>query len=122
MQLGNFSISLAVNDLEKPKSFYQSLGFKIIGGEQSQGWLILMSGDHKIGLFQGMFEQNILTFNPGWDKEGNPLNDFDDIRSLHQSLKEKGIEIAQENITKEGPSNFSVIDPDGSPILFDQHV
>jgi len=123
MQLGAFSISLAVKDIEKSKFFYEKLGFSQMGGEQSQGWLILRNGDHTIGLFQGMFENNIMTFNPGWDKHCNTLDSFDDVRKLHKEFKDNGIEMSQESISGEsGPSSFSVSDPDGNAILFDQHV
>jgi catechol 2,3-dioxygenase-like lactoylglutathione lyase family enzyme len=123
MKLGAFSISLAVKDIEKSKLFYEKLGFIQIGGEQSQGWLILRNDDHTIGLFQGMFENNIMTFNPGWDKDCNALDAFDDVRKLHKEFKDSGIEMSQESISGDsGPSSFSIIDPDGNAILFDQHV
>jgi len=123
MELGAFSISLAVKDIEKSKIFYEKLGFKVFAGEQSQNWLIMKNGDHAIGLFQGMFETNILTFNPGWDKDCNKLESFTDVRELHKKFKSEGIEISSESITNEtGPSSFSVIDPDGNSILIDQHV
>ena len=123
MKLGAFSISLAVKDIEKSKLFYEKLGFIQIGGEQSQGWLILRNDDHTIGLFQGMFENNIMTFNPGWDKDCNALDVFDDVRKLHKEFKDSGIEMSQESISGDsGPSSFSVVDPDGNAILFDQHV
>ena len=123
MELGAFSISLAVKDIEKSKIFYEKLGFKVFAGDQSQNWLIMKNGDHSIGLFQGMFETNILTFNPGWDKDCNKLESFTDVRELHKKFKSEGIEISSESITNEtGPSSFSVIDPDGNSILIDQHV
>ncbi len=123
MQLGTFSISLAVKDIEKSQLFYEKLGYSQIGGEQSQGWLILRNGDHVIGLFQAMFENNIMTFNPGWDKDCKTLDTFDDVRKLHKKFKEDGIKMTQENITGDtGPSSFSIVDPDGNAILFDQHV
>ena len=123
MELGAFSISLAVKELEKSKIFYEKLGFKVFGGDPSQNWLIMKNGDHSIGLFQGMFETNILTFNPGWDKDCKKLESFTDVRELHKKFKSEGIEISSESITNEtGPSNFSVIDPDGNSILIDQHV
>ena len=123
MELGAFSISLAVKDIEKSKIFYEKLGFKVFGGDQSQNWLIMKNGDHSIGLFQGMFETNILTFNPGWDKDCKKLESFTDVRELHKKFKSEGIEISSESITNEtGPSSFSVIDPDGNSILIDQHV
>ena len=123
MELGAFSISLAVKDIEKSKIFYEKLGFNVFGGDRSQNWLIMKNGDHSIGLFQGMFETNILTFNPGWDKDCNKLESFTDVRELHKKFKSEGIEISSESITNEtGPSSFSVIDPDGNSILIDQHV
>ncbi len=123
MALGAFSISLAVKDIDKSRSFYEKLGFEVIAGNRSQYWLILKNGDHSIGLFEGMFESNILTFNPGWDKDCNKLESFTDVRDLHKKFKSQGIEISQESITdKTGPSSFSVIDPDGNSILIDQHV
>lgn len=123
MELGAFSISLAVKELEKSKIFYEKLGFKVFAGDLSQNWLIMKNGDHSIGLFQGMFETNILTFNPGWDKDCKKLESFTDVRELHKKFKSEGIEISNESITNEtGPSSFSVIDPDGNSILIDQHV
>ncbi len=123
MELGAFSISLAVKELEKSKIFYEKLGFKVFAGDLSQNWLIMKNGDHSIGLFQGMFETNILTFNPGWDKDCKKLESFTDVRELHKKFKSEGIEISSESITNEtGPSSFSVIDPDGNSILIDQHV
>jgi catechol 2,3-dioxygenase-like lactoylglutathione lyase family enzyme len=123
MELGGFSVSLAVQDIEKSKVFYEKLGFSVFAGNQSHGYLIMKNGSTNIGLFQGMFEDNILTFNPGWDSDANNVEPFTDIRKLHEHLKSQGIEIAQESITGDaGPSNFSVVDPDGNAILFDQHV
>jgi len=123
MNLGTFSISLAVKDIEKSKKFYEKLGFSVFGGDQSQNWLIMKNGDHNIGLFQGMFEKNILTFNPGWDKDANELENFSDIREIHKHFKSQGIETAHESISDEaGPASFAVIDPDGNSILIDQHV
>ena len=123
MELGTFSVSLAVSDIEASRSFYQKLGFEIIGGEASQNWLILRNGDHTIGLFQGMFEQNILTFNPGWDKNGSQVDDFTDIRELQRELKAQGIELVTEaDEESNGPASFVVVDPDGNQILVDQHV
>ena len=122
MKLGAFSISLAVNDIEASRLFYEKLGFTIFGGDQSQNWLILKNGDHVIGLFQGMFDKNILTFNPGWDSDAQPLAEFTDVRELQRQLKERGVEMvseADENST--GPASFVVVDPDGNPILVDQH-
>ncbi len=123
MELGAFSISLAVEDLEASRDFYEKLGFEVVGGDPSQNWQILRNGDHTIGLFQGMFEQNILTFNPGWDRNANPLDTFTDVRELQRRLKEAGVRLvneADENST--GPASFVALDPDGNPILVDQHV
>jgi catechol 2,3-dioxygenase-like lactoylglutathione lyase family enzyme len=123
MELGAFSVSLNVKDLEVSKSFYEKLGFQVFAGDAAQNWLIMKNGDHTIGLFQGMFEKNILTFNPGWDKNGNTLDSFTDVRDLQRELKAQGLNIeteADENTT--GPASFIVIDPDGNPILIDQHV
>ena len=123
MELGAFSISLAVKDLEVSKKFYEKLGFKIFGGDASQNWLIMKNGDHTIGLFQGMFEKNIMTFNPGWDSNAAELESFTDVRDLQRQLKEQGVELiseADENTT--GPASFMTVDPDGNPILVDQHV
>ena len=123
MELGAFSISLAVEDLEASRDFYENFGFEVVGGDPSQNWQILRNGDHTIGLFQGMFEQNILTFNPGWDRNANPLDTFTDVRELQRRLKERGVRLvneADENST--GPASFVALDPDGNPILVDQHV
>ena len=123
MELGAFSISLAVKDIEASKAFYQKLGFKVFAGDLSQNWLILKNGDHTIGLFQGMFEKNMLTFNPGWDSNANKLDTFTDIRALQGSLKEQGVELTTEaDPDSSGPASFLLIDPDGNPILVDQHV
>ena len=123
MELGAFSISLAVEDLEASRDFYEKLGFEVVGGDPSQNWQILRNGGHTIGLFQGMFEQNILTFNPGWDRNAHPLDTFTDVRELQRKLKAKGVHLvteADENST--GPASFVALDPDGNPILVDQHV
>ncbi len=123
MQLGAFSVSLAVADIDASRAFYQKLGFDAIGGDRQQNWLILRNGDHTIGLFEGMFEKNILTFNPGWDKFGNELESFTDVRDLQRRLKADGIELASEvDAGGSGPASLVVIDPDGNPILVDQHV
>lgn len=123
MELGAFSISLTVKDLEASKSFYQKLGFQVFGGDAAQNWLIMKNGDHIIGLFQGMFEKNILTFNPGWDQNGNTLDSFTDVRALQRQLKAQGLNIEGEaDETTTGPASFMVIDPDGNPILIDQHL
>jgi len=123
MELGNFSISLAVKDIEASRTFYEKFGFKVFGGDASQNWLILKNGDHVIGLFQGMFEKNILTFNPGWDSNAQKLATFTDVRELQRRLKAQGIQFQQEADEKTtGPASFIALDPDGNPILFDQHV
>jgi catechol 2,3-dioxygenase-like lactoylglutathione lyase family enzyme len=123
MNLGAFSISLAVKDLNASKSFYEKLGFQVFGGDASQNWLILKNGDHVIGLFQGMFEQNILTFNPGWDSSARKLEAFTDVRELQRQLKAQGVELQSEaDESTTGPASFVVLDPDGNPILVDQHV
>jgi lactoylglutathione lyase len=123
MQLGAFSVSLAVKDLEASRQFYDKLGFKPFAGNASQNWLILKNGDYVIGLFQGMFEKNILTFNPGWDQNAQPLAQFTDIRDLQRQLKAGGVEFAQEaDESMTGPASFVIVDPDGNPILVDQHV
>jgi catechol 2,3-dioxygenase-like lactoylglutathione lyase family enzyme len=122
MDLGAFSISLTVKDIAASKAFYAALGFVALGGEEAQGWLILKNGDHIIGLFQGMFEKNMLTFNPGWDQDAQPLDSFTDVRELQRRLEAAGIEIQQRaDETSTGPASFVVVDPDGNPILVDQH-
>jgi predicted lactoylglutathione lyase len=123
MNLGAFSVSLAVKDIEASKTFYEKLGFTVFAGDQTQNWLIMKNGDHVIGLFQGMFDKNTLTFNPGWDQNAGALDNFTDVRELKSELKEKGINIAYEMQEGEtGPASFMVTDPDGNPILIDQHV
>jgi lactoylglutathione lyase len=123
MELGAFSISLAVNNIAESKAFYEKFGFKVIGGDASQNWLILRNGDHTIGLFQGMFEKNTLTFNPGWDKNAEQLDTFTDVRDLQRQLKDQDVELLSEaDETTTGPASFIAIDPDGNPILVDQHV
>ncbi|MEO0560038.1 MAG: VOC family protein [Bacteroidota bacterium] len=123
MTLGAFSISLAVNDLNASRAFYEQFGFTSLGGDPSQNWLILKNGDHVIGLFQGMFETNILTFNPGWDQNASPLESFTDIRELQRQLKANGVTLLTEaDETTTGPASFTALDPDGNPILVDQHV
>ena len=122
MKLGAFSVSLSVKDIEKSKAFYEKLGFEDLGGDISQGWLILKNGSTVIGLFQGMFEKNMLTFNPGWDQSAENLDEFTDIRKLQAELKAKGIKLTTEvDETSEGPGSFTIEDPDGNPILVDQH-
>ena len=123
MQLGAFSISLAVKDIAASRAFYEKFGFKTLGGEQDRGWLILKNGDHVIGLFQGMFQKNMLTFNPGWTQDASKLDRFTDVRELQRQLKAQGVQLvaeADENTT--GPAHFVAVDPDGNPILVDQHV
>ena len=123
MELGAFSVSLAVKDIETSRAFYEKLGFEPFAGDAGEHWLIMRNGDVVIGLFQGMFERNILTFNPGWDGNASPLETFADIRDLQQQLKDEGVELtteAEEGTT--GPASFTLVDPDGNPILFDQHV
>jgi len=123
MQLGAFSVSLAVKDIEKSKVFYEKLGFSVFHGNQDQNWLILKNGDHVIGLFQEMFEMNILTFNPGWNQNSETLESFDDVREIAKNLKENGITPIQESLEAEsGPAHFTLQDPDGNYILIDQHV
>lgn len=122
MELGTFTISLTVKNIEESKTFYQKLGFEVFGGDITQKWLILKNKDCVIGLFQGMFEKNMLTFNPGWDGNAQPLEKYTDVRELQRKLKAQGVEIvteADENTT--GPASFVITDPDGNPILFDQH-
>jgi lactoylglutathione lyase len=123
MELGAFSISLAVKDLATSRVFYEKFGFKAFAGDASQNWLIMKNGDHVIGLFQGMFEKNILTFNPGWDSNAQKLATFTDVRDLQRQLKAQGVQLQQEaDESATGPASFIVIDPDGNPILIDQHV
>lgn len=123
MQLGAFSISLAVSDLAASRAFYEALGFVPFAGEADQGWLILRNGATVIGLFQGMFERNLLTFNPGWDQDARPLDTFTDIRELQARLKEKGLTLVSEaDPAGQGPASFLLRDPDGNPVLVDQHV
>jgi lactoylglutathione lyase len=123
MELGAFSISLTVKDIEAPRGLYEKFGFTVFGGNAAQNWLILKNGDCVIGLFQGMFEQNILTFNPGWDGNAQKLNTFTDVRELPRRLKAHGVELQQEtDETTTGPASFIAVDPDGNPILVDQHV
>jgi lactoylglutathione lyase len=123
MELGAFSVSLAVKDLSASRTFYESLGFEAVMGDASENWLILRNGDTTIGLFHWMFERNVLTFNPGWDRDAQPLASFTDVRELQREIRERGVSIEQaadESTT--GPASFIVVDPDGNPIFFDQHV
>jgi len=123
LDLGNFSISLAVKDLAASRAFYEKFGFAVFAGHAAQNWLILKNGDHVIGLFQGMFEKNILTFNPGWDSNAQKLDSFTDVRDLQRQLKAQGVQLVNEaDETTTGPASFVAVDPDGNPILVDQHV
>jgi catechol 2,3-dioxygenase-like lactoylglutathione lyase family enzyme len=123
MELGNFSVSLAVKDIEASRQFYEKLGFSVFFGEASQNWLIMKNGSHAIGLFQGMFEKNILTFNPGWDHNAQALPSFTDVREIQRRLKSDGVTLVTEaDESTTGPASFMVADPDGNTLLFDQHV
>ena len=122
MKLGAFSISLAVKDIQTSKAFYEKLGFQDFGGDITQNWLILKNGDHLIGLFQGMFEGNILTFNPGWDQDAQELDAFSDVRQIQEKLKAQGITLLEEaDPASTGPASITLADPDGNLILIDQH-
>ncbi len=122
MDLGNFSVSLAVKDIAASRAFYEKLGFEVFGGDQSKNWLIMKNGETNIGLFQGMFPSNILTFNPGWDRDAKNTETFTDVRELQKQLKAKGITFAVEADTSTtGPASFVIVDPDGNSILVDQH-
>ena len=123
MKLGAFSVSLAVKDIKVSHKFYKKIGFEDFHGDISQNWIIMKNGDHTIGLFQGMFEKNTFTFNPGWDQFANKLDSFTDIREIQRHFKEQGLELVSEvDESSEGPANFILLDPDGNPILIDQHV
>ena len=123
MNLGTFSISLAVKDIAASRAFYEKLGFEQVGGDPTQNWLILRNGNTTIGLFQGMFERNTLTFNPGWTGQAETLKEFDDVRKIQRSLKANGLALTSEaDESTTGPASLSLIDPDGNPILIDQHV
>jgi lactoylglutathione lyase len=123
MQLGAFSISLAVKDIEASRAFYEKLGFQKLAGDASQNWLIVRNGQAVVGLFQGMFEKNTLTFNPGWNQDASEMKEFTDVRELQRQLKAKGVALtAQAEEQTKGPASFIAIDPDGNPILIDQHV
>lgn len=116
-------MSLAVKDIEASKRFYEKLGFTVFAGDQSQNWLIMKNGEHAIGLFQGMFEKNILTFNPGWSQDAQPLGEFTDVRQLQRQLKASGVELISEaDESSTGPASLMLVDPDGNTILLDQHV
>ena len=124
MQLGAFSISLSVKDIEASRAFYQKLGFEVAGGDINQNWLILRNPDNiTVGLFQGMFDRNLLTFNPGWDAQAGTLDEFTDVRELQRELHRKGLEpVSKADEATEGPASMTLIDPDGNPVLIDQHV
>ena len=123
MRLGNFSVSLAVKDIAKSRAFYEKLGFQVFGGDQATNWLILQNESSTIGLFQGMFDKNIMTFNPGWDRSGRSLPDFDDVREIQKTLKDRGLALTTEaDETSTGPASLMLLDPDGNPVLIDQHV
>ncbi len=122
MELGAFSISLTVKDIQASREFYEKFGFEIFGGDASQDWLIMKNGDHLIGLFKGMFDKNMLTFNPGWDQNAGELGTFTDVRDIQRQLKEQGLEFTSEaDESTTGPASFIAVDPDGNPILVDQH-
>ena len=122
MELGAFSISLTVKDLAASKAFYEALGFTKMGGDEGGGWLILQQGSTIIGLFHGMFERNMLTFNPGWDQNAQDVDPFTDVREIQRRLKDAGLAFVKEaDESTTGPASFIVADPDGNPILFDQH-
>ena len=122
MDLGAFSVSLAVKDLAVSRAFYEKLGFEMMGGQPAENWCILKNGEHVIGLFQGMFEGNILTFNPGWDQSAQNTDTFTDVRDLQKQLKDKGLELMSEaDEASEGPASLMLQDPDGNTILIDQH-
>ncbi len=123
MKLGAFSVSLAVKDIAASRAFYEKLGFEQVHGDQSQNWLILRNGDTTIGLFQGMFERNMLTFNPGWSGKAEPLAEYEDVRDLQDRAKARGLAPTMEaDDATTGPASFMLADPDGNPILIDQHV
>ncbi|HEX3059286.1 MAG TPA: VOC family protein [Usitatibacter sp.] len=122
-RLGNFSVSLAVKDIAKSREFYEKLGFRVVGGNQAKNWLVLQSEATTIGLFQGFFEKNSLTFNPGWDHNKKTLPAFDDVRDIQQTLKSRGLALTKEaDVSTTGPAYLTLTDPDGNPVLIDQHV
>lgn len=123
MQLGNFSVSLTVKDIHSSKSFYEKLGFKSVSGNLDQNWVVMQNGDTKIGLFQGMFEKNILTFNPGWNANADALDEFLDVREIQKTLQAAGVELTTTaDPASTGPAHIAFLDPDGNPILIDQHI
>lgn len=122
MNLGVFSVSLAVKDLAASRKFYEALGFSVFGGEEAEHWLIMKNGSALVGLFQGMFERNTLTFNPGWDENAENVDPFDDVRKIQSALKEKGLSLIEEaDESAGGPGYCTLVDPDGNPVLIDQH-
>jgi catechol 2,3-dioxygenase-like lactoylglutathione lyase family enzyme len=122
MDLGAFSVSLSVKDIEASRDFYEKLGFEPVGGNADDNWLILRNGDHVIGLFQGMFDKNMLTFNPGWNQQCKETDSFTDVREIQRMLKEQGVDLYSEaDETSKGPASITLFDPDGNPILIDQH-
>jgi catechol 2,3-dioxygenase-like lactoylglutathione lyase family enzyme len=123
VRLGNFSVSLTVKDLAASRAFYEKLGLEVVGGNAAQKWLVLQNETSTIGIFQGMFEKNILTFNPGWDRSRATLPDFDDVREIQETLVSRGLELTTKaDETGTGPASLTLLDPDGNPILVDQHV
>ena len=123
VRLGKFSVSLTVKDIAASRAFYEKLGFKVSGGDQAQKWLVLQNETATIGLFQGMFEKNLLTFNPGWDRSKKTLPDFDDVREIQRTLVSNGLTLATKaDESSTGPASLTLLDPDGNPILIDQHV
>ena len=123
LRLGNFSVSLAVKDIGASRAFYEKLGFRVFMGEQAKNWLILQNDTGTIGLFQGMFPRNTLTFNPGWDRKAGTVPDFDDVRAIQRALKSRGVSpVSEADESTSGPASMMVTDPDGNPILIDQHV
>ena len=123
LRLGNFSISLTVKDIAASRAFYEKLGFKVVAGDQAKKWLVLQNETANIGLFQGMFDKNSLTFNPGWDRTKATLPDFDDVREIQRTLVSKGLTLATKaDESSTGPASLTLLDPDGNPILIDQHV
>jgi catechol 2,3-dioxygenase-like lactoylglutathione lyase family enzyme len=122
MKLGAFSVSLSVKDINASKSFYENLGFSVFAGSLEMNYLIMKNGNALVGLFQGMFDNNILTFNPGWDENANNIEDFDDVRQIQKALKAKGVAFETEaDESTAGPASFVILDPDGNAILIDQH-
>ncbi len=123
VRLGNFSISLTVKDIAASRAFYEKLGFRQVGGDQARNWLVLQNENTKIGLFHGMIEKNSLTFNPGWDSNRGTLPDFDDVRDIQKTLKSRGLALtAEADESTTGPAFLTLVDPDGNPVLIDQHV